>query len=185
MRTRAERGFTLIEVLAALAIVAIGMLGVIKGVNEAVRNSSYLRDKTLAHWLAMNRLAEVRLAARIPEVAKTNGDAEFAGQRWRWRMEVTQTPVQSMRRIDISVRKDGMPEKTSLATVTGFYGSAVERPGVASTNQLYSLAPGADPGPDGAGPESSADERRSPDNDVPDTPTAPVPEPEPGIRDEE
>src|SRR5262245_56332020 len=141
MKAGASRGFTLIEVLAALIIVAIGMLAVIKGVNETVRNASYLRDKTLAHWIAMNHLAEVRLAGRVPEVAKTNGDLEFAGQKWRWVMSVTQTQVMSMRRIDINVRRDGMPDKSSLAAITGFYGSAVERPGVVSTAQSWGLNP--------------------------------------------
>jgi general secretion pathway protein I len=135
------RGFTLIEVLVALVIVALGMLAVIKGVNETVRNADYLRDKTLAHWIAMNRLAEIRLSGRTPEIKKSAGDLEFAGQKWRWRMNVTQTQVQSMRRIDISVRRDGMPENSSLATVTGFVGTAVERPGVVSTTQNWAPAP--------------------------------------------
>ena len=48
------RGFTLIEVLAALVIVGLGMLGVILAVIQAARNGTYLREKTLAHWIAMN-----------------------------------------------------------------------------------------------------------------------------------
>ena len=53
MRLR-PRGFTLIEVLAALVIVALGMLGVIQAVTQTARNGTYLREKTLAHWIAMN-----------------------------------------------------------------------------------------------------------------------------------
>jgi general secretion pathway protein I len=141
MRRNADRGFTLIEVLAALIIVALGMLAVIKGVNETVRNSNYLRDKTLAHWIAMNQLTEVRLSGRVPEMAKSDGDLQFAGQKWRWKMNVTQTPVKSMRRIDINVRRDGMPDTSSLAAITGFYGSTVERPGIVSTKQAWAPTP--------------------------------------------
>ena len=64
------RGFTLIEVLAALVIVALGMLGVIQAVTQTARNGTYLREKTLAHWIAMNLITE-RLAGvdlRMPDV---------------------------------------------------------------------------------------------------------------------
>lgn len=186
MQPRAERGFTLIEVLAALIIVGLGMLAVIKGVSEAVRNSTYMRDKTLAHWIAMNKLAEVRLSGRFPEVAKTSGDLEYAGGRWRWKMTITQTQVQSMRRIDINVRRDGMDEKVSLAAITGFYGNAVERAGVVSTSQNYSplLAGTGNPRRESGGSKSdsgsssdSNSESANESNEQADEPTGPVPEP--------
>jgi general secretion pathway protein I len=119
------RGFTLIEVLAALVIVALGMLGVIQAVTQTARNGSYLREKTLAHWIAMNVITEQRLQASPPEVSETSEDVEFAGQRWRWTMEVTQTEVESLRRMDVSVRYADRPESQALVTVTGFYGTAI------------------------------------------------------------
>ena len=126
---RRARAFTLIEVLAALIIVSLGMLGVIQAVGQTASNSSYLREKTLAHWVAMNRLTEVRLQKGAPKVDKTSDEVEMAGRRWRWTMNVTQTPVETIRRIDISVRPSEANEKTSLATVTGFYGTAIAPPG--------------------------------------------------------
>jgi len=51
---RDRQGFTLIEVLAALVIVALGMLGVIQAVTQTARNGTYLREKTFAHWIALN-----------------------------------------------------------------------------------------------------------------------------------
>jgi general secretion pathway protein I len=122
---RAGRGFTLIEVLAALVIVALGMLGVIEAVTQSARNGTYLREKTLAHWIAMNVITEPRLQAEPPAVAERSDEVEFAGERWRWTMVVTQTEVQSLRRMDVSVRPVDAPESTALATVTGFYGTAV------------------------------------------------------------
>lgn len=128
---RQPRGFTLIEVLAALVIVSLGMMAVIQAVSQTASNSSYLRDKTLAHWVAMNRLTEVRLEQGAPKVDKTSDDVEMAGREWRWTMEVTQTPVETMRRIDISVRPAEAEDGSSMARITGFYGSAIAPPGSA------------------------------------------------------
>jgi general secretion pathway protein I len=119
------RGFTLIEVLAALVIVALGMMGVIEAVTQSARNGTYLREKTLAHWVAMNIVTERRLAASPPEVGKTSDDVELAGVRWKWELVTTQTQVESMRRMDVSVRLAATPEGSALATVSGFYGTAV------------------------------------------------------------
>jgi general secretion pathway protein I len=119
------RGFTLIEVLAALVIVALGMLGVIQAVTQSARNGTYLQEKTLAHWIAMNVITERRLMATPPEVSESSDELEFAGRRWRWQMTVTQTAVESLRRMDVSVRQADKPEGTALATVTGFYGTAI------------------------------------------------------------
>jgi len=125
------RGFTLIEVLAALIIVSLGMMAVIQAVSQTASNSSYLRDKTLAHWVALNRLTEVRLEQSAPKVDKTSDEVEMAGRTWRWTMAVTQTPVETMRRIDISVRPAEADEESSMASITGFYGSAIAPPGSA------------------------------------------------------
>jgi len=124
-RRQRARGFTLIEVLAALVIVALGMLGVIQAVTQTARNGTYLREKTLAHWIAMNVITERRLLATPPDVAESSEDVEFAGQRWRWTMTVTQTEVESLRRMDVSVRPADRPDSEALVTVTGFYGTAI------------------------------------------------------------
>jgi general secretion pathway protein I len=118
-------GFTLIEVLAALVIVALGMLGVIQAVTQTARNGAYLREKTLAHWIAMNVITERRLLPSPPDVTETSEDVDFAGQRWRWTMKVTQTEVESLRRMDVSVRYADRPESQAFVTVTGFYGTAI------------------------------------------------------------
>ena len=126
-----KRGFTLIEVIVALVVIGLGMLGVIQAVSQTAGNSSYLRDKTIAHWVGMNRLTEIRLQKTAPAVDKTSDEVEMAGRRWKWTMNVTQTPVATIRRIDISVRPSEAKEGASLASVTGFYGTAVAPPGSA------------------------------------------------------
>jgi general secretion pathway protein I len=153
------RGFSLIEVLAALVVVSLGMLGVIEAVSQTANNTAYLRDKTLAHWVAMNRLTEIRLEAQTPRIAKSSDELEMAGRRWRWTAEVTQTPVESMRRIDVKVRLADGDDASSLASVTGFYGTAIAAPGTTVVMWQGNLG-----GPDGAGNEEipEADRQKPP-----------------------
>jgi general secretion pathway protein I len=165
-----QRGFTLIEVVVALIVVSLGMLAVIETVGGTARNSSYLRDKTIAHWVAMNKLTEVRVLPNAPAVDKTSDEVEMAGRDWRWTMEVKQTPVESIRRIDISVRPAEAPEKSSMASVSGFYGTAVAPAG--TTVVMWKGSPNGG-GPGGRGTrggqngEGSEGERPPPPNNTP------------------
>jgi general secretion pathway protein I len=172
------RGFTLIEVLAALIIVSLGMLGVITAVGQTASNTTYLRDKSIAHWVAMNRLTEARLQRTVPAVDKTSDEVEMAGRRWRWTMEVTQTPVESVRRIDVKVRPSDADEKSSLASVTGFYGTAISPPGTVTIDWDGRLSSGA-PRQPGPGGEEAPPPEDEPPPDPGDEPTEPPPEPDP------
>lgn len=124
-----SKGFTLIEVLVALIIVGLGMLAVIRAVTQTVNNTDYLRQKTLAHWVAMNKLEEMRLANSTPSDDETSGDVDMAGITWHWRMTVkaTDTPTRSttMKRIDIKVAPKEAGEKASIDTVTGFFSTGI------------------------------------------------------------
>jgi general secretion pathway protein I len=119
------RGFTLIEVLVALVIVAVSMTGAILVVTQRARDGTYLRDKTLAHWIAMNLLTERRLQTAAPRLGKSSDGLEFGGRQWRWTIEVSETAVDSMRRLDVRVRTAEAPEESALATLSGFFGTAV------------------------------------------------------------
>ena len=181
MHRREQRGFTLIEVVVALIVVSLGMLAVIETVGSTARNSGYLRDKTLAHWVAMNKLTEVRLLPNAPSIDKSSDEVEMAGRDWRWTVEVKQTQIESIRRIDICVRPAEAPEKSSMAMVSGFYGTAVAPAGTATI--LWKGSPGGGPGGRGKrGGQNGEDSegggrnggRPSPPNDQP------PPNPEPG-----
>ncbi len=153
---RSASGFTLIEVLAALVIVALGMLGVIEAVSQQARNGTYLRDKTVAHWVAMNVVTEQRLQPAPPPVADSSDEVDFAGQRWHWSMSVTQTQVQSLRRMDVTVRPADARDDVVLASVTGFYGSAVGPAGGGTI--AWNGSGNGGPGQDGNGDDSGGND---------------------------
>jgi general secretion pathway protein I len=123
MRRPESRGFTLIEVVVALAILGIGMLAVFKTIGDTVHNVAELRDRSFAEWIADNRITEVRISGEMPSVEETAGEVEFAGRQWHWLTKVSQTQVQGLRRIDVSVRRDDDPENSSIVTLSGFVGA--------------------------------------------------------------
>jgi general secretion pathway protein I len=124
------RAFTLIEVMAALVIVSLGMLAVIQAVSSTASNTAYLREKTVAHWVAMNKMTDVRLLQQPPPMGKSTGDVTMGNLRWRWTVTVSATDVPSMRRIDVDVSPGDGDEDNRLASLTGFYGEKIAQPGV-------------------------------------------------------
>lgn len=122
------RGFTLIEVLAALAIIGLGLLAAIQAVTQTVNSASYLRDKTVAGWVALNKIEDVRLGNAVPTAERTEGVTTMGGRDWRWRMNITATAVPSMLRIDVNVAPVEVATQdkdASIASATGFYGKNI------------------------------------------------------------
>ena len=106
MRHRAS-GFTLIEVVVALAVLALALGALITGMARYADNAAVLREKTVALWVAHNRLTEIGLEPTWPALGKSDGDAKIAGVEWRWDATVTETPDPRVRRIDVTVRVKG------------------------------------------------------------------------------
>ncbi len=128
---RGARGFTLIEVLVALAIVAIGMAAVMGALTSSANTISYLRDKTFAQWVALNQIANLRLSGQQPPIGNSNGDTDFAGRSWHWRQEVVATQVPGVERIDVSVRPADVKagdDSGWFTTVSGVWGDALGTP---------------------------------------------------------
>jgi len=122
------RGFTLIEVLVALAIVAIGMAAVMGALTSSANTISYLRDKTFAQWVALNQIANLRLSGQQPPSGNSDGDTDFAGRSWHWRQEVVATQVPGVERIDVSVRPADVKageDNGWFTTVSGIWGDAI------------------------------------------------------------
>lgn len=152
-----ERGFTLVEVVVALAIVAIGMLAVFKTIGDTTHNVSNLRDRSFATWIADNRITEIRVSGEMPSVEETAGEVEFAGRSWHWVTKVSQTQVKGLRRIDVSVRRDEDPENASLVSLTGFVGAIATASPVSSPDWLHLNGTG-DPGGEDDGGDQEGDQ---------------------------
>jgi general secretion pathway protein I len=129
-RRSSARGFTLVEVLVALMVVAIGLAALMTAVSGAARTSGYLRDKTLAQWIALNRLAEVRLT--VNKIAQNNdtGQLDFANRTWHYDTRYFDTSIASMKRVVVRVwAGDTKTKGNPVAEATGFLGAVLTAPG--------------------------------------------------------
>lgn len=117
---RQQAGFTLVEVLVAVAILGMALGAIVVGGSRYADNAAYLRDKTMATWVAHNVLTEWYLAEEYPDTGTREGDAELAGREWAWEAEIQETPDPDVRRVDLSVRLAERDEEHSLTTVSAF-----------------------------------------------------------------
>ena len=90
----------------ALAVVALALSAIVKAASDNVVNAAYLRDKTLAHWVAMNQVARLQLSGVTQPLGRRDGAAEMAGRRWFWRVTVVGTADPDTRRLEVEVRAD-------------------------------------------------------------------------------
>lgn len=100
-----QKAFTLIEVMVALAILAIGMMTLVKVSSQSIVQTAYLKDKTLAQWIAINKVNEVKLSGGFPKMGTTKGSEIMARQEWRWKLKVSTTPDKDIRKLDVTVEK--------------------------------------------------------------------------------
>lgn len=98
-----SRGFTLLETLVALAILAIALTAAFRALGVTAQSSGELRERMLGDWVAENRLAELRATQAWPNVGVSEGQAQQAGRNYRWREEVIATPNPLFRRVNVSV----------------------------------------------------------------------------------
>ncbi len=111
-----QRGFTLMEVLIAMVMLTFGLMAAIKLVSEVSTSAIQLRNKTYAQWVALNKIAELRLQTTWPSLGKRDGDSEMAGQSWHWVTEIKSTPNKDMHQVDVSVNP-ASEKDNSVATV--------------------------------------------------------------------
>jgi len=159
-----ERGFTLLEVMVALAVVSLGLIAVFNGIIQISDQSSHLRERAFAHWVAMNELTRMRVAGAMPELSEFDGDVEFAATEYRWEATVSETGVEDLRRIDMRVSYADAPDEP-LAEAVAF---VAPRPPPSVGGSPWSGGSQAGPG----GRDDDVDDEAT-DNGADDDPTDP------------
>jgi general secretion pathway protein I len=115
------RGFTLLEVLIALAVLALSMGAVIKATSDYTGNQSYLRDRTMAIWVARNILVQYQVSGEWLSVGERKGTEEMGNQEWRWLARISQTEESELRRMDVEVYPlDSDDDENPVSVLSGF-----------------------------------------------------------------
>ncbi|RUO32776.1 type II secretion system minor pseudopilin GspI [Aliidiomarina sanyensis] len=118
-----SRGFTLIEVMVALTIFAVGAIAALQLAAETTRSSALLEERYFAQLVASNRLAEVHAEARWqtwPPRNEQSGESELVGRTWYWDQQVLATVTEDLQEVTVRVR--AIPEGPVVAEVSGFVG---------------------------------------------------------------
>src|SRR5690606_36725893 len=144
-RSRASAGFTLMAVLVAVAVLGIAVLGVMSLAGQELHNVASLKERTIAQWVAFNRLTEVRISGQWPETGDSDGDVEMARRQWHWEMTVSDTADEDLRRLDISVSPADEQDNV-LLTISGFMGRPL--PPLMPPGLPPPGSPGTEPPPD-------------------------------------
>lgn len=133
-----RRGFTLIEVLIAILVIALGIGALLTTLTSSADAVGRLREKSFAQWVALNRISELRLSRERPEVGVTSGSAQFAGMYWDWQQQISDPDMAGMLRVDVRVapQRGGQdaarpmePDEFAAAGIAyGFLGASVGPP---------------------------------------------------------
>ena len=98
-------GFTLIEVVVALAVITIGLAAVIKATGIVTKNTAQLNERTIAMWVAQNAMTEFELDLENDADKETKGTEEMAGVEWHWSKTIENTQDPDIKRVEIQVRR--------------------------------------------------------------------------------
>jgi general secretion pathway protein I len=120
MRRRAEQGFTMIEVLVALAIIAVALAASLRAVGSLASSEQDLHRRLLAGWSADNELAQLRLARQFPDIGSRSFDCSQGNLRLTCTQRVSATPNPIFRRVEIVVTTPGRSGALAqMVTVVG------------------------------------------------------------------
>jgi general secretion pathway protein I len=121
VRRRHAAGFTLLEVLIALAVLALSMGAAIKAVSDYTNNQAYLRDRTMAMWVARNVLVQFQVENEWPDVGERKGTEDMGRREWRWLAVISQTEEAELRRLDVKVFSiESEDDDYPLSVLSGF-----------------------------------------------------------------
>jgi general secretion pathway protein I len=114
-----SNGFTLIEVLVALAIIAISLGAILNTSGSQAHQATYLKQKTIAHWVAMNELTMLQIEKKWPSTGETKGSTKMANNEWFWAFTVKKTEDKEVRQVEFRVFSD-KKHKGSLTRLIGY-----------------------------------------------------------------
>ncbi len=125
VNAHASRGFTLLEVMVALVVVALALPAMLLLVMAQLDGAGQIREKTYAHWVAENEMTRIRLRQQyFPQERlqdRETGQVQMAGAEWYWEALSEATDVDNFYRLDISVsQRQGNDNGERLALLSGF-----------------------------------------------------------------
>ncbi len=112
-------GFTLIEVMVALTIIAISLGALLNTSGAQANSASYLKQKTLAHWVAVNELTQMRIDKEFPDLGDKKGSTSMANHDWYWIRTTKKTEDEDALEVTFTLYSDKDYEK-NLTSLIGY-----------------------------------------------------------------
>ncbi|WP_417594649.1 type II secretion system minor pseudopilin GspI [Oceanospirillum sp.] len=124
-RSLSQQGFTLLEVMIALAILAVASAGLLTASSGYVRQSSQLEQRVIANWVAQNKINELRLAGSPPGIGESRSETELAGRHFLLKTQIFSTESPFLVRVELEVYRhekgdDASTKNFALAQLTSF-----------------------------------------------------------------
>ena len=107
----------------ALGVVALALSAAAISMGQMIDTANAMRERSYASWIAQNTIAELRLANNLPEVSTTSGEVQYANTTWYWRAEITESGVENLFRVNVTVYYPDQDSK--VRDVNGFIGEPV------------------------------------------------------------
>lgn len=123
--SRTHAGFTLLELLVAMAIFAIAGVAVMRATSEHIRAVTQLEEMTVVSFIAENQLQLAKLDKTWPPKAKNQGEVSMANRRWLWQLQSAETPDPEFRQLTVQVSPADEPARV-LYRLQTFVGKANE-----------------------------------------------------------
>jgi general secretion pathway protein I len=113
-----QQGFTLLEVIVALAILTLTMSGLVASIGDSASNQNAIEERTFAQWVALNQVAKMQLNESTIQLGNSSGVEEMAGRQWEWRQTVEKTGDPIVHRIVVTAGREG--QSSDLARTIGY-----------------------------------------------------------------